>query len=282
VTNGELSELAGAGFERFRISNWDQSLFLVREYDLEAQLIAIRGVLRQNREAEERVAEAIKSLDAQIREYAGGNREYLMHMENHWVDTLHGTVFQDAAHSMSAVGMLAPFLESLLVSIFAALQERFKEAGITVSDSIRGPSSTAKFWSPNYYFENAKWKKGIVVGTRQLSDTVGLTDYLPADFGKTQDALTAYRNVVFHNGFEWPIKERQRFEALIKDRKWPSDWFLKSESGEKPWIFYMGGDFIEHSLMTIDRLLDGVGRYLEERRKDGKYRSNFEKSSSWP
>ena len=34
------------------------------------------------------------------------------------VDHLHQSVFQDAAHSMAAVGMLAPFVESLFKQAF--------------------------------------------------------------------------------------------------------------------------------------------------------------------
>jgi hypothetical protein len=262
----DWEDLAGAGFERFRLSSRDHALHLVGDYDLEAQLIAIKGVLRQNREAEEDVAEAIKSLDTQIRNYAGDNDEYHIHMENHWVDTLHETVFQDAAHSMSAVGMLAPFLESLLVSIFDGMRIRWEEEGVTVPDGVRGPSSASKFWRPNYIrTDGEKWRTGIVDGTHQLSDALDLSSYLPEDFRDVQEALAAYRNAMFHNGFEWPMAEREKFGKLIEDKCWPSDWFKKSTTGGKPWIYYMSEEFIQHCLKLIDQVLEGVGEYLEKR-----------------
>ena len=79
-------------------------------------------------------------------------------------------------------------------------------------------------------------------------------------------ALTAYRNSMFHNGFEWPLAERQMFGELIAAEGWPDGWFKKSTTGGVPWIFYMSDEFIAHGLEVIDQLLEGVGRYLEQRR----------------
>ena len=36
--------------------------------------------------------------------------------------------------------------------------------------------------------------------------------YLPDDLEPTLSALFAYRNAMFHSGFEWPRKELERFE----------------------------------------------------------------------
>ena len=247
------------------ISNRDHALFLLGDYDLDAQLIAIKGVLRKNKEAEAEVADAIKALDARIRNYAGDDDEYQIHMENHWVDTLHGTVFQDAAHSMSAVGMLAPFTESMLVSIFRGLRKRWAEDGRTLEDSARGPSSTKKFWDPQWLQHDRQWKKaGQVQGTRQLAETIGLLPYFPDDFSAIHAALSAYRNLMFHNGFEWPMDERRNFGSRITEEGWPSDWFKKSTTGGDPWIFYLSEEFVAHCLRTIDEVLEGTGRYLKE------------------
>jgi hypothetical protein len=260
----DCGDMTGAGFERFRISNRDQALFLIGERDLDSQLIAIKGVLRRNREAEKQVAEEIKELDAHIRAYAGDSEEYRQHMEGRWVDTLHGTVFQDAAHSMSAVGMLAPFIESLIVSIFQGLRERLDANEIRVVDTVRGPSSLAKFWDPRWVREDGTWRNaGLIRGTRQISDAIGLSPFLPEAFAAMHAALTAYRNSMFHNGFEWPLDERKRFGELIISEGWPDNWFNRSTSGGDPWIFYMSDEFIEHCLQTIDQVLEGIGGYLE-------------------
>jgi hypothetical protein len=264
VTESGWGDMAGAGFEGFKLSHRDHALFLIGERDLDAQLIAIRGALRRNREAEKQVVEDIKSLDAHIRACAGGDEEYQMHMEDQWVDKLHGTVFQDAAHSMSAVGMLAPFVESLLVSIFQGLRDRLDAAEAVPDEALRGPNSITKFWDPRWVRDGGTWQKaGLVRGTRQLSDAIGLSPYLPQGFAAMHEALTAYRNSMFHNGFEWPLDERERFGELITAEGWPEGWFKKSTSGGDPWIFYMSDEFIAHCLEVIDQVLESVGRYLE-------------------
>lgn len=267
MTDVDWGDMAGAGFDGFELSHRDHALFLIGERDLDAQLIAIRAVLRRNREAEKQVAEEIKELDAHIRAYAGDDEEYQMHMEDNWVDTLHGTVFQDAAHSMSAVGMLAPFVESLLLSISQGLRERLDASKAPLDETTRGTSSAAKYWDPRLVRDGSRWQKaGLVRGTRQLSDAIGLSPYLPEGFAAMHAALTAYRNNMFHNGFEWPMDERKRFGALIAAEGWPDGWFKKSTTGGDPWIFYMSDELIAHCLETIDQVLEGVGRYLEQRR----------------
>ncbi|PZX10948.1 hypothetical protein LX81_04075 [Palleronia aestuarii] len=267
MTEADWGEVAGADVDGFELSHRDHALFLIGERHLDAQAIAIRSILRRNREAEKQVAEEIKELDAHIRAYAGGDEEYQMHIENHWVDTLHGTVFQDAAHSMSAVGMLAPFVESLLLSIFQGLRERLDASKGSLDETTRGTSSATKFWDPRLVRDDSRWQKaGLVRGTRQLSDAIGLSPYLPEGFAAMHAALTAYRNSMFHNSFEWPMDERKTFGELIVAESWPDGWFKKSTTGSDPWIFYMSDEFIAHCLEMIDQVLKGVGRYLEQRR----------------
>lgn len=211
------------------------------------------------------MSEEIKELDARIRTYAGDSQEYRQHVEDHWVDTLHGAVFQDAAHSMSAVGMLAPFVESLFDSIFLGLRKHHDVNEVPLEETLRGPSSAAKFWDPRLVRHGGTWQRaGLVRGTKQLSDAIGLSPYLPEGFATMHAALTAYRNSMFHNGFEWPSGERRRFGELITSEGWPEKWFNQSTIGSDPWIFYMSGDFIEHCLKTIDHVIEGVGRYFTQ------------------
>ena len=53
---------------------------------------------------------------------------------------------------------------------------------------------------------------------------------------------------MFHCGFEWPREELERFEKQLNESCWPSDWFLKATSNDKPWMFYMSPKFIAHCL----------------------------------
>ncbi len=76
--------------------------------------------------------------------------------------------------------------------------------------------------------------------------------------------LSIYRNKMFHNGFEWPPEERDKFERILQQKKWPSKWFRKSSNGDKAWIFYLTPDFIEQCVAMIDQLLEGAGAFLTE------------------
>ena len=89
----------------FEISNRDHGEFLVEELNLEAQLAAGRRLLRRHREADDELNRDISEIAEAAKKASG---EYGMHLENLWVDQVHSTVFQGAAHSMSALGMLAP------------------------------------------------------------------------------------------------------------------------------------------------------------------------------
>ncbi|MCY4556441.1 MAG: hypothetical protein OXF79_08705 [Chloroflexi bacterium] len=244
----------------FEISNRDRALFLIEEYDLEAQLLAIRGLVKRNSESDKALEEEIKALGAEIPKHTD---EYADYMQDSWIDHLHGSVFQDAAHSMSAVGMLAPFVESLFVAIFSGLRADRRPVDGALDD--RAAALHGDFWNPRYVFEGSQRRRDVVKGIGQLSESTGLTAYLPASLPKTLSALFEYRNKLFHNGFEWPMVERERFGNSIRQNQWPSEWFSQSTSDGEPWIFYMSPEFIQHCLATIDEVLAGVGKYLSRR-----------------
>ena len=255
-----LRELEAVEADPFEITNRDRALFLIEEYDLEAQLLAIRSLLKRNSESDKGLEAEIKALEAEIRRH---NDEYAEYLQDSRIEHLHGSVFQDAAHSMSAVGMLAPFVESLFVAVFNGL--RASRPPTDAATDGRVSALHDAFWDPHYMFEGAQRQKHVVRGIRQVSESTGLMAYLPDSLFKTLSALFEYRNRMFHHGFEWPIDEREKFSRSILQNQWPSNWFTRSSSAGKPWIFYMSPEFIQHCLATIDQVLDGVGRYLRSR-----------------
>src|SRR3546814_9892449 len=89
----------------FELTDRDWAHFYFEEYDLEAQLIAIRAFLASSREAETGQTAEIKAL-AERAEKARSE-----HVVGMWTAALHGSVYHDAARSAAAVGMLAPFVE---------------------------------------------------------------------------------------------------------------------------------------------------------------------------
>jgi len=244
----------------FGLTNRDYAVLLLEEADLEAQLLAVKEILRRNIAADEALNLEIEAM----RERAGkASGEYGMHLENSCVDHLHGSVFQDAAHSMAAIGMLAPMLESLFVAMFrgiAGFQLPVAPATPTGSRAIH--VGYPNFWDPHFVYEPTGKSKDLVRGIMQLAESTGLDAYLPADYARTLDALFKYRNKMFHHGFEWPKPERDKFERLIVDQGWPTDWFDRSTSAGETWIIYMSDLLIDNAMAEIDAILEGTGRFV--------------------
>ena len=107
-------------------------------------------------------------------------------------------------------------------------------------------------------------RKDLAKGIFQLSDTLGLTARYPADFGLVLSALIAYRNKMFHLGFEWAIDERDRFAKRMEDEGWPKDWFEVTTSGGKPWMFVLSDKFIKHCVKTIEQVLQAIGGFVRD------------------
>jgi hypothetical protein len=262
MTEPPYSNLNVADLEGFMFGSRDLALLLVGQYDVEAHLLAIEGVLTRNKQHENAVSESIKALDKDIRAYNGGSYAYQQHMEGEWLDTLHGTVFQGAAHSMSAIGMIAPFFESLFVAIFEGLRKKPDWTAGKIGQGERKSSNVDDLWNPHFIFKSNKRRNDVVPGIEQLLEYTALAQHMPSDLMMTLKAAFSYRNKMLHCGFEWPVVERQKFANLIKSEGWPEDWFTMATSNNEPWVFYMSDVFITHCLHTVDQVLDGVGNYM--------------------
>lgn len=259
----DIEQLKG-GMDRYLTRNRIRTKKLLEDRHLDAQLTAIKALLDRNRDDERLASEKIKNLDDEINADDGDCPEYTQYMSDHWVDTLFGTFFQDAAHSMSAVGMLAPFLEWLFHSVYEGLGKRLGK--YEVDENPRSKLTEDKYWNPKIFARNnGAEKRDLAIGIKQLAESIGLHPYLPEGYQKTLQALFAYRNCMFHGGFEWTPKKRQEFFKWNNDGRWPAKWFKHSKRGEDPWIFYMSDEFVEHCVNMIDLLLDGVERYLKEK-----------------
>ena len=69
---------------------------------------------------------------------------------------------------------------------------------------------------------------------------------------------------MFHNGFEWSLNEREKFGERIRRKGWPHDWFSTATRDDKPWIFYLSEQYIEHCLEMFDEVLDAVGGFIRD------------------
>lgn len=251
----------------FEISERDHGDYLLGEdIDLDAQLLAIRRLLSSHQAADEALSREIDELEVATRAASGAYADHLVDLS---VDQMHGSVYQDAAHSMAAAGMVAPLLETMLVRLFARMGE---QAWPTVaSDRVtRAGKMHPDFWNAQVYFSKEGEKPDIAVAVRQLITATGLGAYLPADFDSAFDALVTYRNRMFHNGFEWPVEARTKFKALLEAKGW-NDWFRSSLTNHQPWIFYMSPDFIDRCLDLVEDLLVATGqlKLAHERAAEG-------------
>ena len=211
--------------------------FMLEELDYHAQFLAIRNLLYTHEQERKHLHEEIEEM-REFAENTSGDANWMAADE--WAGLCHRSCYQDAAHSMAAVGMIAPFIESV-----------FQHAFPVESDTIL------------YGREYPRVSLDEKVMT--LVDDVGITEYMPGDLKLTLSALFSYRNKMFHHGFEWPRKELDKFERMRMASKWPQDWFTKAESREQPWMFYMSPGFVEHCLEVIEQVTSGIVRFDLER-----------------
>jgi hypothetical protein len=247
------------------LSDFDDRLlasFVLDTLDYDAHLRAIHGLLNREKQADEELARQIQKIDAFARR-ASGIVHY--HAVDEWVAEVHHSGFQEAARSMAAVGMLAPFTEALFKRAFQGINDRFVSGGrITLPSHKRWKMPPETMWDCG--FVSTSKRSNLVRGIIELAEATGLKSDLPAGIEKTLTALFTYRNKMFHHGFEWPIAMRVAFENTMKKEGWSQDWFGQATSGNEPWMFYLSEKFIEHCLVTIEGVLSGLGAFV--RRND--------------
>jgi len=231
------------------------------DFDLDAQLAAIRELLRQHQEAKEALCKEIDRLEEHARRLTGTWNDLAT---DEWVDRLHHSVYQEAAHSMATVGMLAPFVETIFHQCFLSIGNQFFPMASPTRDHVRWDAIRSVQWDCHYVLDGKDVRKDVASGILQLADAVGLASRLPTDLKQVLSLLFAYRNRMFHLGFEWPVEERERFEKRIGQEGWSSDWLSKATTAERPWIFYLSESFIKHCLSTIDKVLDGMGAFIRD------------------
>jgi hypothetical protein len=231
-------------------------------FDIDAQLAAIRALLRHHRDQSKAVDEEIARLGEHARRVTGNENEPAA---EEWTDRVHRSAYLGAAHSMAAVGMLAPLVETLFHGIFKCIGAQFFSTCLPANMYLRSAASGGELWDCHFVFDGTKQeKKDLTSGIMQLAKVIGLSDKLPSALEQTLSALFSYRNSMFHNGFEWPLDERVKFAQRIRSKGWPSDWFSTATSDDEPWIFYFSEQYIEHCLEMIDQVLDTVGAFIRD------------------
>jgi hypothetical protein len=237
----------------FEISDRDMAEGFLFRVNYEAQLSAISDLLRRNNAEDQRLAAAVNlnAEDAQSQQAV-----------DEWGELFYTSVYQDAAHSMAAVGMIAPLMESLFVQGLNEIGKAyFRDSLPNAKRAIPDPKD---FWNCQKYYDRRepiignRTKDNVVLGIGQLAGAIDLTPHLPADLMPTLEALFDYRNTMFHNGFEWPEDHCLKFKSRIAEKDWQSRFSCSSRGGE-PWIFYMTQQFEDHCLAMSGRIIDASG-----------------------
>ena len=240
------------------------------DLDYDSQLIAIRALLKNHRNAEAEHAAEIKKAE-QLTRISVRNRHQkdpsIVALEEdfrqqNWIDKMYGLVYHDAAHSMAAVGLIAPFVESIFYQAFQGISKMMDGLSLP-NDHERWHRPTEDQWNCHYVWKNGRRRTSLVEGILQLVDAIDMKAQMPGDLRLMLSALFEYRNKMFHCGFEWPLEERQRFDSQLS--RWPRDWFLKATSGDDPWVFYMSPTFVEHCLDRTEDIITGIGKFCKER-----------------
>jgi hypothetical protein len=231
------------------------------DFDVDSQLIAVRGLLHRNRKADEEQAKEIKDIEEHTRHLKGLSAEWAA---DQWVDELHHSTYQSVAHSISAVGLLAPLIETIFHQCFLGIGNEFYPRSHPIKQHGRSTAAHAVRWDCHFLITAKRPRKNLVGGILQLAEAVELLTRLPSELAPTLSALFAYRNNMFHHGFEWPVEERQRFAKRVADGHWPADWFLLATTDNEPWIFCLTDKFIEHCLTTIHQTLDATGLFVRD------------------
>ena len=244
------------------LSDDDAACLALPDLDYDSQLIAIRGLLTRQGKADKELVTEIEKIEAFAARASGVRNQQAV---DEWADHMHHSVYQDAAHSMAAVGMIAPFVESVFYQAFQNIGREMAKDISPPSNHARWKQSVEDQWDCNFVWTGGHRRKDLVKGIMQLVDAVDMTRYMPNDLEPTLSALFEYRNKMFHHGFEWPLEERRRFNKRLNESGWPPDWFSKATSDGKPWVFYMSSVFIEHCLVRTAQIITGIGGFCNQR-----------------
>ena len=198
-------------------------------HDYLSHIIAIRGLLWRQGHADSQLEGQIED-SGEVARRARGEANVVA-VDRH-IELIQFSIYQSAAHSMAAVGMLAPLTESVFRGIFEGVGRKKPSGQLTRS-----------------------------IMSMVDDECLGLGEYMPDDLRQTLEALFLYRNKMFHHGFEWPPGQRQAFAERLCE--WPDGWFDSATSDGEPWIFYMSSEFISHCIDTLEDVLRGLIRFQD-------------------
>jgi len=241
------------------LSPKDYACLVIPNLDYESQLYAIRDLINLHIHMEEHVDSDLKAMKDSEEKYGNLKSDNFI---TEWEQRVHESVYQSAAYSMAAVGMLSPLMESLFTHAFEGIREKFFSPQQDNNQHKRWEYIECDKWNCHIAWGTSGRKDDLVRGILQLSDAIGLKPFLPSDIEHVLEALFSYRNRMFHHGFEWPLAQRQKYWKRINSSRWDKSWFIASTTNEEPWIIYLTDMFISHCISTIENIIESIGAYV--------------------
>lgn len=169
------------------------------------------------------------------------------------------TCFAAVAQSLAFITTTAAFVESFFRKCLPDMATRFSGKYDQGHDRFRKYGTlNPSFWDPT-----KPTTKGDTITRRILDILEGseLITRMGPEFSTVLDAIFKYRNQMIHSGFEWPLKERQKFAATIREGKWPH-WFFISTVDDEPWCFTITPLFRKACLDLCERSVSTFGGLL--------------------
>lgn len=226
------------------LSDYERSWFFCGHINFIGQLDAINSLLKNNSQEYQKLKKRIDDADS---------RDDL-------AELIEKSIYISSAHSMAAVGMLAPFTESLFCTFFKNVGEYYNNYNLCLPVGDRSKLKN-NIWNCKYFLnQGGEQKAGIAKGISQLADYLEMTSSWPdPDSLKIRlEALFSFRNSMFHNGIEWPDNELKEFKQKIDN--WPPYLFEKATKEEEPYFYFMSERFISECLLDIDPILESIGK----------------------
>src|SRR6266702_4274601 len=99
------------------MNDWDVGSMVLLDADMDSFLLAIQDLVERLRQDDKETTEKIKKIEARAGHPSWNERsvEYL-------IEHYHSSGYQDAAHSMAIVAVLAPYFESLFKQAFPGIR----------------------------------------------------------------------------------------------------------------------------------------------------------------
>jgi hypothetical protein len=230
--------------------------FLGLDFDIDRQLQAIRTMLNRNALAEDALEAEVTAAD----NAAQRGDAYAERAIDEWTDLLEESTYQAAAHSLSAVGMLAPLYETVFHRGFDGIGRKVFNFGNPTTKHKRWELVDNRRWDCRYVGKRKAnehgeivevWQRHVLAGITQLTEAAQLS--LPDRCVDTITALFNYRNTMFHRGMEWEEQDVDKLAATMRPADW-SSWF--NQFGR---FCIMTPHFVDQCLQLIEGVLEAFG-----------------------